>query len=42
MGLIPLKADPRLFQWKPKDAPDEGTEHDTLEFTLNIKCRSYS
>lgn len=38
MGLIPLKADPRLFQWKAKDAPDEGTEQDTLEFTLNIKC----
>lgn len=39
MGLIPLKADPRLFHWKAKDAPDEGTEHDTLEFTLNVRCR---
>ena len=39
MGLIPLKADPRLFQWKAKEAPDEGTEQDTLEFSLNIRCR---
>jgi DNA-directed RNA polymerase I and III subunit RPAC1 len=39
MGLIPLKADPRLFQWKPAGTPDEGTEQDTLEFNLNIKCR---
>lgn len=38
MGLIPLKADPRLFQWKAKEAPDEGTEQDTLEFSLNIRC----
>jgi len=38
MGLIPLKADPRLFVWKPAGSSDEGTEQDTLEFTLNIRC----
>lgn len=39
LGLIPLRADPRLFNWKDKDAPDEGTEHDTLEFSLSVRCR---
>lgn len=38
MGLIPLKADPRLFEWKAAGTPDEGTEQDTLEFTLNVRC----
>jgi len=38
LGLIPLKADPRLFDWKSKDTGDEGTEKDTLEFRLHIKC----
>lgn len=33
LGLIPLKADPRLFE----DTTEE-TEHDTLEFELKIKC----
>ncbi|KAL1501098.1 hypothetical protein ABEB36_006486 [Hypothenemus hampei] len=37
LGLIPLKADPRLFETKcdSKAAPDEK---DTLEFELKIKC----
>lgn len=38
LGLIPLKADPRLFDWKSPDTGDEGTERDTLEFSLHIKC----
>jgi len=38
LGLLPLKADPRLFKWKEKDAKDEGTEEDTLEYSLQIKC----
>jgi len=38
LGLIPLKADPRLFSWKEKTSDDEGTENDTLEFELKIKC----
>ncbi|KAG5870985.1 hypothetical protein JTB14_013456 [Gonioctena quinquepunctata] len=36
LGLIPLKADPRLFEY-----PQEGsatTENDSLEFELKIKC----
>ncbi|XP_053613926.1 DNA-directed RNA polymerases I and III subunit RPAC1 isoform X1 [Plodia interpunctella] len=37
LGLIPLKADPRLFEYRPEDA-SEGTEFDTLEFTLKVRC----
>lgn len=38
LGLIPIKADPRLFEYKGEDADDAGTEHDTLEFELKVKC----
>lgn len=38
LGLIPLKADPRLFEYKSDDASDEGTDQDTLEFKLKVKC----
>lgn len=38
LGLIPLKADPRLFEYKSEEADDAGTEHDTLEFELKVKC----
>lgn len=37
LGLIPLKADPRLFEYKSEDS-EEGTEHDSLEFELKVKC----
>lgn len=37
LGLIPLKADPRLFEYKSEDC-DAETEHDTLEFELKVKC----
>ncbi|XP_045502649.1 DNA-directed RNA polymerases I and III subunit RPAC1 [Colias croceus] len=37
LGLIPLKADPRLFEYRPEGAT-EGTEFDTLEFSLKVKC----
>ncbi|XP_066147882.1 DNA-directed RNA polymerases I and III subunit RPAC1 [Euwallacea fornicatus] len=37
MGLIPLKADPRLFDFKT-DPNDTTNEKDTLEFELKIKC----
>lgn len=37
LGLIPLKADPRLFEYKA-EATAEPTEADTLEFELKIKC----
>ncbi|XP_013135605.1 PREDICTED: DNA-directed RNA polymerases I and III subunit RPAC1 [Papilio polytes] len=37
LGLIPLKADPRLFEYRPEDAT-ESTEYDTLDFSLKVKC----
>lgn len=37
LGLIPLKADPRLFEYKTDDS-EEGNEHDSLSFELKIKC----
>ncbi|XP_049877830.1 DNA-directed RNA polymerases I and III subunit RPAC1 isoform X2 [Pectinophora gossypiella] len=37
LGLIPLKADPRLFEYRPEDAT-EGSEFNTLEYTLKVKC----
>ncbi|XP_069682724.1 DNA-directed RNA polymerases I and III subunit RPAC1 isoform X1 [Periplaneta americana] len=37
LGLIPLKADPRLFEYRQPDDED-GTEQDTLEYELKIKC----
>ncbi|KAL1460653.1 hypothetical protein WDU94_012616 [Cyamophila willieti] len=48
LGLIPLKADPRLFEYKsvsaadkdkkPEDKVFEPCEQDTLQFQLKIKC----
>jgi len=37
LGLVPLKADPRMFEYRSKDQT-EGTAEDTLEFELKIKC----
>ncbi|KAK3802143.1 hypothetical protein RRG08_050029 [Elysia crispata] len=37
LGLIPIKADARLFEYKQKDAV-EPTSEDTLQFSLKIKC----
>jgi len=37
LGLIPLRADPRLFEYK-QDDDEEGTETDTLEFEIKYKC----
>jgi len=37
LGLIPLKADPRLFEFR-QEGDTEGTPEDTLEFELKIKC----
>ena len=37
IGLIPLHADPKLFEYKVEEN-DEGTEHDTLEYELKVKC----
>ena len=38
LGLLPLSADPRLFSWKAADAPDAGSEEDTLQFSLSVRC----
>lgn len=38
LGLIPLRADPRLFEYKTDETSDEGTEHDSLTFELKVKC----
>ncbi|XP_046659018.1 DNA-directed RNA polymerases I and III subunit RPAC1-like [Homalodisca vitripennis] len=37
LGLIPLRADSRLFEYKP-EADAEPTDQDTLKFELKIKC----
>ncbi|XP_018411233.1 PREDICTED: DNA-directed RNA polymerases I and III subunit RPAC1 [Nanorana parkeri] len=38
LGLIPIRADPRLFEYQNSDE-EEGTEIDTLQFELNVKCK---
>jgi len=43
LGLLPLTADPRLFSFPPANwTPEIGTEKDTLDFSLAIKCSSSS
>ncbi|XP_059173363.1 DNA-directed RNA polymerases I and III subunit RPAC1-like [Physella acuta] len=37
LGLIPIKADPRLFEYKPKES-EEPTSEDTIHFKLKVKC----
>ncbi|XP_076096544.1 DNA-directed RNA polymerases I and III subunit RPAC1-like [Mytilus galloprovincialis] len=37
LGLIPIKADPRLFEYR-QEGDTEGTAGDTLEFQLKVKC----
>lgn len=37
LGLIPLKADPRLFEYKVNEN-DPSNALDTLEFELKVKC----
>ncbi|XP_055637428.1 DNA-directed RNA polymerases I and III subunit RPAC1 [Toxorhynchites rutilus septentrionalis] len=37
LGLIPLKADPRLFEYKGNEN-DPANALDTLEFELKVKC----
>ncbi|XP_034669344.1 DNA-directed RNA polymerases I and III subunit RPAC1 [Drosophila subobscura] len=38
MGLLPLKADPRLFAYRTEESSEAGTEQDTLEYELKVKC----
>ncbi|CAN2390529.1 transcription by RNA polymerase III [Pristimantis euphronides] len=37
LGLIPIRADPRLFEYR-SSGDAEGTEIDTLQFELDIRC----
>ncbi|KAL4237293.1 DNA-directed RNA polymerases I and III subunit RPAC1 [Mactra antiquata] len=37
LGLIPIKADPRMFEYK-QDAEAEPTDTDTIQFELKVKC----
>ncbi|CAG0879592.1 unnamed protein product [Darwinula stevensoni] len=37
LGLIPLQADPRMFEYRQK-GDEDGTPEDTLEFELKVKC----
>ena len=40
LGLLPLTADPRLFEWPGQDwSPETGTEANTLEFSINVMLR---
>ena len=39
LGLIPLTADPRQFTYPgPEWSPETGTDRDTLEFSLEVRC----
>ncbi|ALC38194.1 CG3756 [Drosophila busckii] len=38
MGLLPLRADPRLFAYRTEESSEQGTEQDTLEYELKVKC----
>uniref|UniRef100_A0AAQ4RGF3 DNA-directed RNA polymerases I and III subunit RPAC1 n=1 Tax=Gasterosteus aculeatus aculeatus TaxID=481459 RepID=A0AAQ4RGF3_GASAC len=41
LGLVPIKADPRLFEYRSTgeaSAEEEGSEIDTIQLQLKIKC----
>ncbi|XP_049457199.1 DNA-directed RNA polymerases I and III subunit RPAC1 isoform X1 [Epinephelus fuscoguttatus] len=41
LGLIPIKADPRLFEYRntgEESAEEEGSEIDTIQLQLKVKC----
>ncbi|XP_031728921.1 DNA-directed RNA polymerases I and III subunit RPAC1 [Anarrhichthys ocellatus] len=41
LGLVPIKADPRLFEYRSageESAEEEGSEIDTIQLQLKIKC----
>ncbi|XP_054153930.1 DNA-directed RNA polymerases I and III subunit RPAC1-like [Oppia nitens] len=37
LGLIPIKADPRFFEYR-QEGDIDGTPQDTIVFNLNVKC----
>jgi DNA-directed RNA polymerase I and III subunit RPAC1 len=36
LGLIPIKADPRNFEYRT--GPNKATDSDTIVFSLNVSC----
>lgn len=40
LGLIPLRADPRLFEYPPNNGrvDDEVSDQDTLRYELKVMC----
>eukprot|EP01111_Echinosteliopsis_oligospora_P001486 TRINITY_DN1223_c0_g1_i1.p1 TRINITY_DN1223_c0_g1~~TRINITY_DN1223_c0_g1_i1.p1 ORF type:complete len:367 (+),score=91.09 TRINITY_DN1223_c0_g1_i1:109-1209(+) len=38
IGLVPIKADPRKFNFKDKTKPEAFTPEDTIVFKLHVKC----
>lgn len=36
LGLLPIKVDPRMFEWAEGKTP---SEHNTLVFTLDVECK---
>ncbi|XP_054715003.1 DNA-directed RNA polymerases I and III subunit RPAC1-like [Uloborus diversus] len=39
IGMVPIKVDPRLFEYKDStEDPEKGTEEDTIQFELKVKC----
>lgn len=40
LGLIPLRADPRLFEYPPNNgrSDDEVSDQDTLRYELKVTC----
>lgn len=37
LGLVPIKVDPRMFEFR-QEGDEEGTDMDTVEFELKVKC----
>lgn len=37
LGLIPIKADPRAFEYR-QEGDEEGSSEDTLQFQLTVRC----
>ena len=39
--MIPLKADPRLFEYPPNDDKErqEISDHDTLRYEMKVTCK---
>ncbi|XP_040577458.1 DNA-directed RNA polymerases I and III subunit RPAC1 [Lepeophtheirus salmonis] len=38
LGLVPINANPKLFDWKKDEDGDQGRDTTTLEFELKVRC----